>query len=136
MSEETYMNTLEKESIPEGKKEAALPKIIAVDFDGTLVTNQFPEIGEIRHPMWDAIKAEQERGTKLILFTCRTGEFLTQAVDFCREHGLVFDAINDNIDEVKALGWDARKVSATFYVDDRSAYLSFFGFTTNPLEIL
>ena len=104
-------------------KERMRPTIIAVDFDGTLVEDKYPAIGEINQKVWQATIDAQKNGVKLILWTSRTEEFLDDAVQFCKQNGLVFDAINDNIDEVKALGWNARKVFATLYVDDRSAWL-------------
>lgn len=113
-----------KMTIDNKDKERMLPTIIAVDFDGTLVENKYPEIGEINQTVWQAVLAAQNSGVKLILWTSRTEEFLDDAVQFCKQNGLVFDAINDNIDEVKALGWNARKVFATMYVDDRSAWLA------------
>lgn len=119
MSEETYMTR----NISDKDKEAALPRIIAVDFDGTLVSNKFPEIGAIDSSLWDAIVAEQKAGTRIILWTSRTGEYLDAAVEFCKNHGLVFDAINDNVAECKALGWNARKVFANLYIDDRNGRL-------------
>lgn len=66
-------------------------KIIAVDFDGTLCENKWPEIGE---PMFGTIAyllKEKEQGAKLILWTCRVGEMLEKAVTWCAEHGLGFD---------------------------------------------
>lgn len=119
MSEETYMTR----NIDDKDKEAALPRIIAVDFDGTLVSNAFPLIGQINWDMWNAVIAEQKMGTKLILWTSRTEDYLRDAVEFCRKHGLEFDAVNDNIEECKALGWNARKVFANLYIDDRNGRL-------------
>ena len=61
-------------------------KIIAVDFDGTLAVTQFPTIIE---PKWNEIaicKALKKQGCILILWTCRCGEDLTAAVEWCKEH--------------------------------------------------
>lgn len=114
-------------SVQDKDKEGMLPKIIALDFDGTLVKNKFPEIGEINPHVWQAALRAQAEGIKLILWTSRTGKVLDDAVEFCMNRGLRFDAINDNITEVKALGWDARKVFATLYIDDRSGTVDFDG---------
>lgn len=105
--------------IQDKDKEGMLPTIIAIDFDGTLVENRYPDIGEPIVPVWKAAFHAKAQGNKLILWTSRTGEYLDNAVQFCKDRGLVFDAVNDNIDEVKALGWDARKVFASMYIDDR-----------------
>lgn len=100
------------------------PKILAVDFDGTLVQDQYPMIGKIRKPMWDAVIKVQKEGWKIILWSCRNGSALKDAVEFCSDNGLHFDAINENIDEVKIMyGGDTRKVFADMYIDDRSAVL-------------
>lgn len=112
------------------------PPILAVDFDGTLVENKFPEIGEIREPMFTAVRAYQDAGWRIILWTCRTGDMLLDAVDFCRENGLVPDEVNRNIPEVQAVyGGDTRKVFANMYIDDRNGFLSNSkGFTAIQLE--
>lgn len=103
----------------------SLPKIVAVDFDGTLVTDEFPEIGRIKLLVWDTVITAQENGYKVILWTCRNGEALKKAVDFCAMHGLHFDAINENLDEIKILyGGDTRKVFADLYIDDRCCLVS------------
>lgn len=120
-------------------EDALFPLIAAVDFDGLLVKNEFPEIGEIRQPMFNAVKLLQKNGWKIILWSCRTGDMLKDAVEFCVQHGLVPDAVNENLKEVKEyFGGDTRKVFANMYLDDRSAnYRSDLGvFATIPPETL
>lgn len=98
-------------------------KIIAVDFDGTLVENHHPDIGP---PIWGVVarvRAEQEKGTKVILWTCRRGEALAAAVRVCEERmGLLpFAAVNENLPEIiEAFGGDTRKIFANEYWDDRA----------------
>lgn len=100
------------------------PPILAVDFDGTLVENKFPNIGDFHEEILDAVKAYQKQGWKIILWTCRTDETLAEAVKVCSERGLIFDAVNDNLPEVQQyFGGSTRKVFANFYWDDRSATL-------------
>lgn len=96
-------------------------KTIAVDFDGTIVTDKFPEIGE---PNYDLIKwliGYQSRGGKLILWTSRNGEALPKAVEFCKSLGLEFNSVNENLKEVQEK-WkgDTRKVLADYYLDDKA----------------
>ena len=62
-------------------------KIIAVDFDGTLVENKWPEIGAPIEKNIAKVKAEQEAGAKIILWTNRVGEPLEKALSFCKEQG-------------------------------------------------
>ena len=100
---------------------STLPPIMAVDFDGTLVSDRFPEIGIERKEICNTIRRYQEQGVKSILWTSRTDEHLEAAVNWCKEHNLNFDAINQNIPEVIALtGRDTRKVFADVYIDDKS----------------
>ena len=98
-----------------------LPLKMAVDFDGTLCQDKYPEIGEPKEDIIELVKSYQRQGWRLILWTCRTDEYLEAAVNWCKEHGLVFDAVNTNIPEVKALfGGDTRKVFADKYLDDKN----------------
>lgn len=96
-------------------------KAIAIDFDGCICTNAFPNIGA---PNWSVILkalAEQAAGAGLILWTCREGELLQQAVDACTKWGLHFDAVNESLPSwIDAYGNHPRKVGATEYWDDRA----------------
>lgn len=96
-------------------------KIIAIDFDGTLAENVWPDIGA---PIWSVIgelKAEQDAGCKTILWTNRTSEKLDAAVAWCAKHGIHLDAINENLPEmIEFFGGDTRKIFANEYWDDRA----------------
>ena len=94
---------------------------IAVDFDGTLCENKFPEIGEPKDTVIQQVKFLQKEGAKIILWTCRDGQKLEDAVAWCLEQGLAFDAINQNLPEIQeAWGGDTRKVYADMYLDDKN----------------
>lgn len=95
--------------------------IYAIDFDGTLCVDRFPEIGEPRLGVIEFLKAERRAGARLILWTCRSGTDLEAAVVWCAGHGLEFDAVNNNLPELVArYGNDCRKVYADRYIDDRN----------------
>lgn len=95
--------------------------VYAVDFDGTLCHDKFPEIGEPYLNRIDRIRALKDLGDKVILWTCRRDESLVEAVEWCAKHGLVFDAVNENLPEVQAAwGGDTRKVYCDFYIDDKN----------------
>jgi len=97
----------------------SLPKIIAVDFDGCLVEDRWPAIGDPIQSVIDALKAKQAAGYKIILSTCRRGQQLEEAIIWCAGHGIVFDAINKNLPEViQHYGGDTRKISADEYWGD------------------
>ena len=96
-------------------------KIIAVDFDGTLCENAWPKIGEMKPAVFSYVLNQQKQGAKLILWTNRTGPYLAAALDWCRDRGLYFDAVNENLPEmISGFGGDCRKVFADEYIDDRS----------------
>lgn len=101
-----------------------LPTIYAVDFDGTLVRNAFPEITEnteVNHELINRLKTAKESGIRLILWTNRTGTALTDACNFCADLGLTFDAVNENVREVRDnLYGGPRKVYADLYIDDKA----------------
>lgn len=97
-----------------------MTRTIVIDFDGTLCTNEFPNIGQ---PYWGVIKAalaEKQSGSQLVLWTCREGELLDVAVAACEKWGLTFDAINESTREWQELfGTNPRKVGATEYWDQQ-----------------
>lgn len=99
-------------------------KAIAIDFDGCICSNAWPEIGE---PNWDVIQAaleEKRKGTALILWTCRVGVLLDAAVAACAKWGLTFDAVNKNLPErIEHYETESRKVSADEYWDDRAIHM-------------
>lgn len=96
-------------------------KTYAVDFDGTVSLGKWPEVGPANVRLISYLRDRQQNGDKLILWTCRAGVELEAAIDFCSEHGIVFDAINDNLPEViERFGSNSRKITCDYYVDDRS----------------
>ena len=96
-------------------------EIIAVDFDGTLCFSKWPDCGEPNQPLINYLKKWKSDGNKLILWTCRIGEALSNAVSWCQEQGLEFDAVNDNLPEiVEYYGSNSRKITCDWYIDDRN----------------
>jgi len=97
-----------------------------VDFDGTLCENKYPKIGEPNKELIKQLAEERKKGTAVILFTCRDGQKLKDAVKWCGKQGLKFDRVNDNLPErIRAYRGNTRKISADVYVDDRSAVFTF-----------
>ena len=96
-------------------------KIIAVDFDGCLCTNAWPDIGQPNRQLIRMLKTARAKGNKIILWTCREGKLLQDAVKWCERQGLRFDALNENLPEMKALyGNNCRKIGADVYIDDKA----------------
>ncbi len=100
--------------------------ILAIDFDGTLCKDNFPEIGVPYYHRIKAVKELRENGDKVILWTCRTGEALEKAVSWCEKLGLAFDAVNENLPEVQEKwGGDTRKAYCDYYIDDKNLQVDF-----------
>ncbi len=97
-----------------------MEKLIAVDFDGTIVENKFPEIGKERLFAFQTLRALQEKGYLLVLWTCRVGKQLDEAVELCRNNGLEFYAVNSAYPGEVLEGNVSRKIDADIYIDDRN----------------
>ena len=107
--------------------------IYAVDFDGTLSRGRWPDLGEPNEILFDFLKQQKEKGARVILDTCRNGEQLEAAVSYCRDWGLEFDAVNENLPElIELYGRDTRKINADFYIDDRAVNPNAGHFTVVP----
>lgn len=106
-----------------------IPEVYAVDFDGTLCENQWPGIGPPHHDMISWMKELRQMGHKVILWTCREGKYLIDAIIWCEEHGLIFDAVNDNVEERKKMfDGNSRKILADYYIDDRAVHPAMVSF--------
>jgi predicted mannosyl-3-phosphoglycerate phosphatase (HAD superfamily) len=100
------------------------PLVIATDFDGTIVEQKHPYIGAPKEKVIKWLKKQQGFGHKLILWTCRSGERLKEAVEWCGLMGLTFDAVNDDVEQVKkTYSEKSCKVCADLYLDDRNLNL-------------
>jgi hypothetical protein len=113
--------------------------IIAVDFDGTLCQDRYPEIGEPDLELIDTLNTLQSQGHTLILNTCRRNHvadcslcnyatavckrdcLLNNAIVFCSRRGLDFNFFNENDpDRIAEYGGDTRKISADLHIDDKA----------------
>ena len=91
---------------------------IAVDFDGTIVEHEYPEIGKEKLFAFQTLKELEKRGASIILWTFRAGKELDEAVEFCRMNGLEFYAVNKNYPEEVFDETVSRKINADIYIDD------------------
>ena len=98
-------------------------RIIGVDFDGTLATivQPYPKIGEPIQEVIDYILEEQRKGAHLVLVTMREGIALEGALMWCEDHGIKFEAVNDNLPYMKEwFGNNPRKIFCNEYIDDNN----------------
>lgn len=93
---------------------------IAVDFDGTVVEDEYPKIGKPKLFAFETLKMLQEKGHRLILWTYRNGRALDDAVLFCKNHGVTFYAINKSFPEEEYDPKYSRKINADYFIDDRN----------------
>lgn len=96
--------------------------IIAIDFDGTICrTTRFPLIdGETPYAA-DTIRQLHADGHYIIIWTCRTGQNLLDAINWLLHHRIPFDRINDhNPDNLARYGYGGKKIYAHCYIDDKN----------------
>ena len=95
--------------------------IIAVDFDGTIATTQYPFIEKANERLIDFLKAWQESGNIVILNTCRHDDDLMEACSYLYDnYNFIFDYVNENVPELIEKYGDTRKIAADIYVDDKN----------------
>ena len=106
-------------------------KVIAVDFDGTIVEDRYPQIGPMVPTAREVLRRYRELGGQIILWTCRTGADLANACLFLAHNGIKVDAINSHIPErlemfkreyphIPDCDVECRKIPADMYIDDRN----------------
>jgi hydroxymethylpyrimidine pyrophosphatase-like HAD family hydrolase len=93
---------------------------IAVDFDGTIVDHEYPQIGKEKLFAFQTLKELEKLGARLILWTFRAGKELDEAVEFCKKKGIEFYAINKNYPEEIFDETVSRKIDADIYIDDKN----------------
>ena len=96
--------------------------IIAVDFDGTIVTHEYPKIGKPIPFAIDTLIRLQEERHRIILWTAREGKLLEDAVEYCKKKGLELYAVNSNYPEEQVLteALKPRKLTVDLFIDDRN----------------
>ncbi len=95
--------------------------VIAVDFDGTIVTHEYPRIGKpIPFAIETLKRLQQEDHHQLILWSVREGKLLQEAIDYCKQRGLEFYAANTNYPEENPDERPNRKLTADLFIDDRN----------------
>lgn len=95
---------------------------IAVDFDGTIVTHEYPEIGEEIPFATDTLRMLIRDHHRLILWSVREGKLLDDAVEWCRKRGVEFYAVNKDYpeEEPEKNNHFSRKIKADYFIDDRN----------------
>ena len=94
--------------------------IIAVDFDKTIHTGEWPDIGSPLPYVIEMMQRLRKDKHFLILWTCREGKTQTEAVNWMSLHSIPFDLVNENHPDIIAkYGGNSRKIYADFYIEDK-----------------
>lgn len=98
--------------------------IFAVDYDGTLSDHSWPGVGTIKLDTLNFCKERQQLGDKIILWTCRTGRYLKEALEYLESFDFKPDYVNENVPwDTSIYPDESRKVGADYYIDDRSIHV-------------
>lgn len=94
---------------------------LSIDLDGTLFEDKYPEITELLPNAKEVINYWHSRGHKIIMNTCRANHYAENAKAYLIQNGIKFDFFNENDPKlIQKYGADTRKISADFYLDDKS----------------
>ena len=95
--------------------------IIAVDFDGTISRGVFPAIDGEQPYAGETLRQLHKQGHYIIIWTCRCGVRLLEAINWLLEHDIPFDRVNDhNPANVAKYGEGGNKAYAHCYIDDKN----------------
>ena len=89
--------------------------IIAIDFDGTCVTHEYPETGKDIGAA-PVIQDLIDENHQIILFTMRGGACLGKAVNWFKENDLALFGVNTN--PYQSIWTTSPKAYAELYIDD------------------
>ena len=96
--------------------------VIAIDFDGTCVEHEYPSVGMDVEGAVETLRALNNKGHKLILFTMRSGDKLDKAVKWFKDRNIELWAVNENPEQKQ---WtESPKVFADVYIDDAALALA------------
>ncbi|MDU9376311.1 hypothetical protein McpSp1_09140 [Methanocorpusculaceae archaeon Sp1] len=97
--------------------------ILSLDFDGCIVDNKYPEIGNLKPHAADVIRNLYETGHTIIINSCRAGDREKDMRQFLQEQKIPYDHINNNSGlKIAKYGFDTRKISADIYIDDLNIF--------------
>lgn len=98
------------------------PRILGVDFDDTLFLHSYPsDYSSPNWPIIEHVKQRKKSGWYVILVTCRSKpQLIQEAIDACKNVGIVFDAVNENHPMLIAEYGDCRKISCDEYIDNKN----------------
>jgi len=99
--------------------------IVAVDFDGTIVEESFPEIGQLKPKVLDVVNTLHELGVRWIIWTCRGNVpdpnngrvYVNEMKEFLDKLKFPYEKINENVDGMDFV--TSRKIYYDYLIDDK-----------------
>lgn len=99
------------------------PWVLAIDFDGTICEESFPEVGKLKEGADVYINMLYDQGYHIVINTCRSGKYEGMAHEFLKKAGIRYHYINNNMPYlIEEYGQDCRKISADIYIDNKSLF--------------
>lgn len=103
--------------------------VLAVDFDGTLCNSNYPNLGDEIKPVCDFIRSISDLDCNIVLYTCRHNKALDAAIEWCFEHKIYFDYVNENADDRILYYGNCEKLSYDLLIDDKALNFNIEDFT-------
>jgi hypothetical protein len=95
--------------------------VFCIDFDGTVVSSAWPDIGDPLPYAIECINAIQDAGGLVVISSCRCGQQEKDMIDWLHNHNVYPNAINDNLPSmIDMYDSNPKKISADVYIDDKS----------------
>lgn len=98
-----------------------MKRIVAIDFDGTIVLHDFPKIGRLIPGAKETILCLKDMGHQVFLWTMRGtdsnlpgGNTLTPVCEFLNENRIPIDGFNHSLEQMN----NSPKQYANIYIDD------------------
>ena len=107
-------------------------KIAIIDFDGTICTFAFPEVGTLQPDAREALLKLKELGYQIHIHSCRTATYWNRGSnERNRQIALVHNFMENNDLPYDKLILDTDKPVAELYIDDRG-----IGYRGNWLDVI
>jgi hypothetical protein len=96
---------------------------VSIDFDGTLVENDYPFIGKWKNDALTLLKELKLAGWNILINTCRTGKYENDVRNFLKRYCIEIDGINKNLSGYEKFGYkDSRKLGCDYIIDDKCVF--------------
>ena len=95
--------------------------VIGIDFDGTIVTDKYPEIGDPIPGAIETINKWFNDGFWIVIHSCREGQAEKNMIKWLDKYEFKRHTVNENLPwRIKKYGGDTRKISLDINIDDKN----------------